>query len=112
MTIKLVCRALAVAAFLAVAGLASNAQDGPPPAPEPGVAGVAEARALVGAGRFEEALVVLRPLAREDPGQADILFLIGLAATEASQRPGTAAADRDALLDEAIAALRAILIDS
>ena len=112
MTLKMVFHTLAAAAFLAVAALASNAQDGPPPAPEPGVAGVAEARALVGGGRFEEALSVLRPLARDKPGQANILFLIGLAATEASQRPGTAEADREALLDEAIAALRAILIDS
>ena len=55
---------------------------------------------------------MLRPLAQDDPESTDILFLIGLAAIEESQRPGIAEADRDALLDEGISALNTILIDS
>ena len=72
---------------------------------------VADARALVESGRFAEALAVLRPLAPDHPDRTDILFLLGLAAIEASQRADTGEAERTALLDEAIAALRAILID-
>ena len=40
-----------------------------------------------------------------------MLFLIGLAATGASQQPDLADDERDALLDEAIAALHTMLID-
>ena len=57
------------------------------------------------------ALAVLRPLAQEHTIRAEVLFLIGLAATEASQHPDTPEADRDALLDEATASFRAMLID-
>ncbi len=74
-------------------------------------AGLAEARALVRAGRFAEALRLLRPLARGSTVGAGVLFNIGLAATGASQRPGLSAAARTALLDEAIAAFRRMLID-
>ena len=114
MIFKLSCRTLAAIAFLVLTVPASNAQNGPAPAPsrEPGAAALAVARALVQGEQFEEALSVLRPVAQDDPESTDILFLIGLAATGASQRPGTAEADRDALLDEAIAALSTILIDS
>ena len=71
---------------------------------------VVQSRVLVMNGRFDAALEVLRPLDREGPGKVDILFLTGLAAMGAA---GTREDDddRDALLDEAIAALRAILID-
>ena len=62
-------------------------------------------------GQPPPCLVVLRPLAVQAPDRADILFLIGLAAIEASQNPGIAQAGRDRLLDEAIAALRAMLIE-
>ena len=111
MILKLVCRALAASTFLILAAAASNAQDEPPPSADPAAVGLAVAGALVQSGRFEEALSVLRPLAQDDPESTDILFLIGLAAIEASQRPGTAEADRVALLDEAISALNTILID-
>ena len=68
-------------------------------------------RALIEGGRFNEALVALRPLAPAHPDRTDVLFLVGLAALGASQTPETIGSERTGLLDEAIAALRAILID-
>ena len=112
MTFKPLCHALALALFLLSAPFAIGAADaaeevsGRPSA----VPGVAKARALVKGGKFDEALAVLRPLAEAHPRRTDVLFLRGLAATQASQRPGIAEQDRKALLDEAIAALRKILI--
>ena len=111
MTLTPLCRALAVVALFLIAAPAWSAGDAPPPSSTPGTAGVAEAQALVQEGRFDEALDVLRPLARDNPADKDILFLIGVAATEASRKPDVAEAERDALLDEAIASLRAMLID-
>ena len=43
--------------------------------------------------------------------EANVLFLIGLAATGASQQPDLSGDEREALLDEAIASLRAMLVD-
>ena len=77
----------------------------------PGTAEVSKARTLVQERRFNEALAVLRPLARDNPDRKDILFLIGVAATEASRQPDVAEAAREALLDEAIAAFRTMLIE-
>ena len=71
---------------------------------------IKSARALVSSGLFDAALEVLRSLPRDHPDQTDIRFLIGFAAIEAS-RLRVAEAERVALLDEAVAALRAILID-
>ncbi len=106
------CAAVAVAAvFLpAVAVWADSRPAAPGPASAP-VSGLAEARALVRAGRFAQALRLLRPLARGPAVDAGVLFNIGLAAAGASQRPGLSAAARTALLDEAIAALRLMLIE-
>lgn len=64
---------------------------------------------MVESGRFDEALAVLRPLAPDHPDRTDVLFLVGLAATGASERAGTR--DRVALLHEAVTALRTILVD-
>ena len=74
---------------------------------------VNRARALIEAGSHEAALSILRPLATapERPDRTDILFLTGLAAARVAERPGRAEKDRDALLDEAVAALRAILVE-
>ena len=75
---------------------------------------VNRARALIEAGSHGPALALLRPLAAkaaERPDRADILFLTGLAATRAAERPGRADGVRAALLDEAVAALRAILVE-
>ena len=69
---------------------------------------MAEARALLDARRFDEALALLRPLTGTDQIYADVVFLFGLAAIEAS-RLRSEEAEREALLDEAIAALHAML---
>ena len=69
------------------------------------------ARTLVDQGRFDEALEILRPLQRARPNEPNVVFLRGLAASGAARDPGLAEEDRDALLDEASAAFRAMLID-
>ena len=107
MTINPFLRALVAGAFLLLAAPMSNAAVNPPsPSPD-----VSSAQALVKAGKFKEALTVLRPLARGRTVEANVLFLIGLAATGASQQPDLADDEREALLDEAIASLRAVLIN-
>ena len=109
MTISPFLCALAVGAFLLLAAPTSNAAVNPPsPAP---ATDVSSAQSLVKAGKFEEALTVLRPMARGRAVEANVLFLIGLAATGASQQPDLADDEREALLDEAIAALHTMLID-
>ena len=108
MTISPFLRALAAGAFLLFAAPMSNAAVNPPASP--GLS-VATAQALVKAGKFNEALTVLRPLLQAHPDRTDILFLTGLAAIEASRKPGTPESDQEALLDEAVGSLRAILID-
>ena len=72
---------------------------------------VAEARSLLESRKFDEALTVLRSLARQEPRRKDVLFLIGVSAIEGSRKPGLPEADRIALLDEAIASFRTILVD-
>ena len=106
-----ICRVVAAAAFFLVAAPAWGAKDKPPPSSSPGTASVSEARALVQRRKFNEALTILRPLARTRPDQANVLFLLGLAAIEASRLPDVAEAERDVLLDEAIASLRTMLVD-
>ena len=71
---------------------------------------VAEARELINARRYLEALTVLRPLAERPPVAENVLFLIGLSAIEASQQPGLSEEARDKLLDAAIEALRTTLV--
>ena len=72
---------------------------------------VADARTLIDRGQFTEALDILRPLVRGRPAAPDTVFLIGLAAVGAAQRPGLDEEGREDLLDEAIAAFRAMLVD-
>ena len=68
------------------------------------------ARMLVANQKFDAALKVLRILRRDNPDNTDILFLSALAAIgEARKREDEG--ERDKLLDEAVAALRTILID-
>ena len=78
---------------------------------QPAVGAMAVARALVDAGRFAEALVILGPLLQAEEIDPDTLFLFGLAAVGASHQPGLEEEDREALLDGAIAAFREMLID-
>ncbi len=94
-------RTLAIAACLALAAPASGA-DKEPPAPPAG--GVKKARALVHVGKFEQALVILRPLTRGPAARPNVRFLLGLAAIGAAQLRGVSGDRRDALLDEAIVA--------
>ena len=72
--------------------------------------GLAEARALMNARRHDEALAILRPLVKSPRIEADVLFLAGLAALEASQRPGRSRQVRNTLQDAAIASFRALLV--
>ena len=69
------------------------------------------ARVLVERNRFAEALAILRPLATDHPDGTDVQFLLGLASSRWSQEADVGEEQRLALLDEAIAAFRSILID-
>ena len=71
----------------------------------------ADARTLIQEGNYDQALLILRSLAREHPKNTQVLFLTGLAAIENAQHPDTREEDRYVLLDEAIVVLHAILID-
>ncbi len=105
MTIKSVCRAciFALTLLLVSATASANVVQGSAPSLD-------EARALMSASQFDEALSILRPLAEVLPGQTNIHFLLALSAIEAS-RMATTETDREALLDEAIAVLHTLLID-
>ena len=108
MTLVPLCRALAAVALLLLAAPAwgaeeESAEELVASSPTPDVSGLAEGRALVREGRYDEALTILRPLARGRTVDANVLFQIGLAAIGASQKPDLADDRRDALLDEAIA---------
>ena len=79
-------------------------------APEAG--GIAEARALMDAGRFMDAVAILGPLVQEDVIEANTLFLYGLAVMGASQQAGVPEDTREALLDQAIASFHAMLVEA
>ena len=91
-------------------GVPATEPPSPPAASRSAAAEIAKAQALFKAGRFEEALAILRPLAAAGPGHLDIRFQTGMAAIGASKKPDIAEAKREALLDEAIAAFRTMLI--
>ena len=111
MTIKLIFQVLAIAALsLLIAGTTMNAAGAELDRPAD-IPGVADARVLIENGNYDEALDALRPLAKTYPKRTDILFLLGLAAIERSEQPDITEADREALLSDAITALRTILID-
>ena len=101
------CRALAVVACALFTTPALAAKAAPAPSP---AAATSEARKLMGDRKFEEALAVLRPLARSPAAHDNVRFMLGLAAVEVAQKPGLPDARRDALLDEAIAAFHAMLV--
>ena len=68
------------------------------------------ARLLIDRHGYAEALQILRRLPPDHPDQTDVQFLLGLAASRGSQKRGLDEEERVALLDEAIAAFRSILI--
>ena len=105
--------ALAAAACLLLAVPAWGAEDAPatpPPAPVEEAAGIGDAQVLVDGGRFEEAIVALRPLLGQEPVDGNVLFLYGLASLEASQRPARTDEEQEILLNEAIAAFHTMLV--
>ena len=111
------CSALALAACLLLALPAWGAEEEPAsaaPAADAsaaaGEAAQAEAKALMDAGRFMEALALLRPLLGQEAIEANVLFRYGLAAIGASQHPDVADDVREALLDEAIGAFHVMLV--
>ena len=106
------CRLLVLCACLMLAAPAWSAEELSAPASSPQVGSVANARALIDVGRFIDALEVLGPLLEADAVEANALFLYGLAAMGASQRPDVPDDAREALLDEAIAAFRAMLVNA
>ena len=68
------------------------------------------ARTLVKQGQYDAALAILQPLLAHRPVPADVVFLIGLAAIGASQKPGLSEKSRDSLVDAAITALHSMLV--
>ena len=110
MTIKPVFQVLAIALFLLIAGTATNAAGAELDRPTD-IPGVADARVLIENGKYDKALEALRPMAKTYPKRTDILFLLGLAAIERSEQLDITEADREALLADAVTALRTILID-
>ena len=108
-------RVLAVAVCLLLALPAWGAEDPPVPSPSPRADNAAEridVQPLMEGGRFEEAIVALRPLLRQEPVDANVLFFYGLASLEASQRPGREDNEREVLLNEAIAAFHTMLVEA
>ena len=105
MTIKSI-GLLALVAILLVATsiVTANAQSHP-------LSTKTDARTLIQEGDYDQALLILRSLAREHPKDTQVLFLTGLAAIEKSRHPDTREEDRYVLLDEAIGVLHTILID-
>ena len=107
---------VADAVHAAEASDATEATDAPASAGAPDMrlapaARMEEARALVDAGRFAEALDILGRLVSGNVVEGDALFLYGLAAIGASLHPGVSEESREALLNEAIAALHAMLLE-
>ena len=96
-------RALAVAVLLIFSAPAWGAEQTP-------AARVSAARTLMKQGKFDAALVLLRPLVDRRPVRADVLFLVGIASIGASQKPGLPEKTRETFLDAAITALRSILV--
>ena len=70
-----------------------------------------EARILLANGQPEAALAILRTLPRDRDDRVSVLFQTGMAAGAAAMQQGLSKQAQRALHDEAIAALRAILVD-
>ena len=106
--------ATALCLFLALPAWGAE-EETPVPPPPPHADDAAErvdVQALIEVGRFEEATGALRPLLQQEEVDGNVLFLYGLASLEASQRPGRAEDEREVLLNEAIAAFHAMLVEA
>ena len=101
--------ALLACLLLAVPAWGADDVSLPPSLPDD-TSGVTEAQTLMDAGRFMEALAVLKPLIEREVVEGGTLFLYGLAALQASQQQEVPEETREALLDEAIAVFREILV--
>ena len=113
MTFGPLLRAAAFGLLLLGATAAWSAEEeplSPPAAGQPAADVFAEAQALIARGAFNEALILLGPLAREGSADEQALFLIGLAAIGASQQGGVSDEGRETLLDAAIASFRTMLV--
>ena len=88
MDLRPIAIATAVLVFLLPAAPLSAAAPTPAAPSAEAARGADAARTLIRNRRFDEALAVLRPLARGKAVEAYILFLFGLAAIEAAQKPG------------------------
>ena len=107
-------RIFAAAACLLLALPAWGASDASPPLSSSAdtSGAMAEAQALIDAGRFMDAVAILGPLVRGRVIQGDTLFLYGMAATGASQQAGVPGETREALLNEAIGAFHTMLVEA
>ena len=113
MTVKPLSTLAAVAVLvLAVPAVGQVKEAATDAAAAPGDPAVGEetAQALINMGRFAEALELLRPLTEKGAVDANLVFLRGLAALEASQRPGVSEDEREVLLDEAVDSFRSMLV--
>ena len=104
--------ALGASLLLGLPALGAQHDLGATPTPEAaGAGGMAEARSLIDAGRFTEALDILGPLVSGEVIEANAVFLYGLAAVGAAQHPQVSEENREALLNEAIGAFHAMLVE-
>ena len=107
--------AMALGACLLLTLPAWGAQHGLEPTSSseaPDAGGVAQARALIDAGRFMEAVAILGPLVEGEVIEANTLFLYGVAAMGAAQQADVPEGTRAALLDQAIASFHAMLVEA
>ena len=112
------CLVSAIVAYVLIAAPAWGAEDATDPpsqtprADEAAASENVDAKALIDGGRFEEAIAALRPLLEQERVEGNVLFLYGLASLEASQRPARTEEEREILLNEAIAAFHAMLVEA
>ncbi len=112
MTTRLACHAVIAAALFLLAGT-SLAQTGSPDQDQPAAAASLSKeaiRTLIQQGKYEAASTSLRHLAESRPEDTNSRFLLAFSLIEHSRQVGTKEM-QEALLDEAIAVLHAILIN-